>query len=120
MSNIYGKFDGKSIYKIEHLTNGELTDGDLNLLLEGTHLNFSLIVAEYRFIGDKRKHDEILSHCLLVEDWFDRTSWTIEQQDEFRNILAKVYKNIYYYSEKRCLDMADMWLLNFGFRCIHE
>ena len=41
---------------------------------------------------------------------------TEENQDKFRNILSEVYYNIYRYSKTKCLDMADMWLLNFGFR----
>lgn len=120
MKGVYGKFNGKVIYKLDHLMNAELSDNDLTLLLDGPSLNLSLVVAEYLHMGDTRKYDSILNSCKANSEWFDKKSWNKTQQDVFRNILAKVYKNIYYYSEQRCLDMADMWLLNFGFKCIHE
>lgn len=120
MKGTYGNFNATPIYKLDYLLNEELTESDLNNLLNGSCLNYSLVVAEFKFNGEKRNYNRILMKCKNNDTWFDDNTWVAEKQDEFRNILAKVYKNIYYYSEKRCLDMADMWLLNFGFRCIHE
>lgn len=120
MKNKYKNYKSTPIYDLEYLQNSELTDNDLNNLVNGKALNWSLIVAEFKLNGDKRNHKQILSSCEKDDFWFDSNTWSLESQNNFRNILAKVYKNIYYYSEQRCFDMADMWLLNFGFRCIHE
>lgn len=120
MKNKYKNYKSTAIYDIDYLQNGELIDADLNNLVNGKSLNWSLVVAEFKFVGDNRNHKQILSYCEKDDMWFDNTTWNTNMQNDFRNILAKVYKNIYYYSEQRCLDMADMWLLNFGFRCIHE
>ena len=120
MKNKYKNYKSTPIYDLEYLQNSELTDTDLNNLVNGKSLNWSLIVAEFKLNGDKRNHKQILASCEKDDFWFDSNTWSLESQNNFRNILAKVYKNIYYYSEQRCFDMADMWLLNFGFRCIHE
>lgn len=120
MKNKYKNYKSTPVYDLEYLQNSELTDADLNNLVNGKSLNWSLVVGEFKFNGDKRNHKQILISCENDDLWFDNNTWSLESQNNFRNILAKVYKNIYYYSEKRCLDMADMWLLNFGFRCIHE
>ncbi len=120
MKGIYGKFNDNQVYNIDYLMNEELTDSDLSNLLNGSCLNYSLVVAEFKFNGEKRNYNRILMKCKNNDNWFDDNTWTEKQQNDFRNILAKVYKNIYYYSDQKCLDMADMWLLNFGFRCIHE
>lgn len=120
MKKIITKIDGHTIFDIKYLMSGILTDEDLNLLLNTSSLNRSLILAEYRLIGDKDSVESIFKKCKKDEFWYDNTSWTNKQQDEFRNILLKVYHNIYYYSEKRCSDLADMWILNFGFKCKDE
>ena len=120
MKRIHCKCDGLTIFDIDYLREAVLTDKDLDILLADASLNRSLIYAQFVFNGSEKKPEEVFDECKKDKAWFDTNTCTVEKQDAFRNILAKVYKNIYYYSEKRCLEMADMWLLNFGFRCIHE
>ena len=118
MKRIHQKCDGLTIFNIDYLREATLTDKDLEILLNSASLNRSLIYAQFAFNGSKKSPEEVFTECKKDTMWFDTNTCTLENQDKFRNILSEVYYNIYRYSKAKCLDMANMWLLNFGFRCL--
>ena len=118
MKRSYCKCDGLTIFTIDYLREAILTDKDLDILLNSASLNRSLVYAQFMLNGSKQKPEEVFDECKKDLMWFDTNTCTVENQDKFRNILAEVYYNIYRYSKTKCLDMANMWLLNFGFRCL--
>ena len=118
MKRSYCTCDGLTIFNIDYLREATLTDKDLEILLNGASLNRSLVYGQFVFNGSTLNPEEVFKECKEDSMWFDTNTCTVENQDKFRNILSEVYYNIYRYSKRKCLDMADMWLLNFGFRCL--
>ena len=118
MKRSYCKCDGLTIFTIDYLREAILTDKDLDILLNSASLNRSLVYAQFVLNGSQKKPEEVFEECKKDSMWFDTNTCTVENQNKFRNILTEVYYNIYRYSKTKCLDMANMWLLNFGFRCL--
>lgn len=103
------------IFTLEYISTQELTDQDLNELFGGS-IKLSLIIGMFKFIGDNRTPYKIIEHCKKDLDWFNHTTWSIKQYEEFKTILKKIYRNVYYYGENKCEAYADMWLNNYGFK----
>ena len=118
MKRSHCKCDGLTIFNIDYLREAILTDKDLDILLNDASLNRSLVYAQFALNGSTLSPEEVFNECKKDSQWFDTNTCTVENQDKFRSILSEVYYNIYRYSKSKCLDMADMWLLNFGFRCL--
>ena len=65
-----GKWVTSKIYPINYLKNSELTDEDLRNLLDKSSLILSLILYEFRMIGDTREDWVILKEVKTKENNF--------------------------------------------------
>lgn len=117
MKRLEGKINKGAcpIFTLDYIASQELTDQDLNDLFGGS-IKVSLIVGMFKFIGDERTPHKIIEHCKKDLDWFNHTTWCNNQYEEFKTILSKIYKNVYYFGPNKCEAYADMWLNNYGFK----
>lgn len=117
MKRLEGKINKgtRPIFTLEYISTQELTDQDLNDLFSGS-IKLSLIVGMFRFNGDARTPHKIIEYCKKDLEWFNHNTWSSAKYDEFREILKKIYRNVYYYGQEKCLAVADMWLNNYGFK----
>ena len=111
-----GKWVTSKIYPVEYLKSSELTDEDLRNLLDKSSLILSLILYEFRMIGDKREDWVILKEVKTEENWVDAYFFKKKQRDKFIDDVSKVYRNIYMYDNMSCKRNAEHFALIFGFR----
>ena len=111
-----GKWVTSKIYPIEYLKNSELTDEDLKNLLDKSSLILSLVLHEFRMIGDLRENWIILKEVKTKEDWSNNYFFSKKQRDRFIDDVSKVYRNLYVYDSALCKRNAEHFAMLFGFR----
>ena len=111
-----GKWVTSKIYSIDYLKSSELTDEDLRNLLDKSSLILSLVLHEFRMIGDKREDWVILKEVKTEENWADNYFFNKKQGDKFIDDVSKVYRNIYMYDNLLCKRNAEHFAMIFGFR----
>lgn len=105
------------IFDIDYLMNEDLTEIDLHYLLDKSSLLHSLIISEFRHIGDDRSNSEIINEYKKDKKWIDKYSFKSKKSyDEFRNKLLKVFKNIYQIGPNSCNSNADWFMIYYGFQ----
>lgn len=107
---------GVTIYPIDYLVNEELSDNDLNNLLDNERrgLKYSLIIGMFKFIKSPKRNYQIIKSITSNKNWFRKTTWTKEQQHEYEELVIKVYKNIYQYKELTAISLAQWFMTVFG------
>ena len=90
---------GIRIFPIEYLMNEELTESDLNWLLnkDSNSLLYSIIIGMFRTIGNTKRNYQIIKMIKSDPKWFDKVSWTKNQFYEYEDKIALIIKNLYQY-----------------------
>ena len=107
---------GVTIYPIDYLANEELSDNDLSNLLDNDKrgLKYSLVIGMFKFIKSPKRNYQIIKSITLNKNWFKNTTWTTEQQNEYEQLVIKVYKNIYQYKELTAISLAQWFMSIYG------
>ena len=107
---------GVTIYPIDYLANEELSDNDLSNLLDNDKrgLRYSLIIGMFKFIKSPKRNYQIIKSITSNKNWFKRTTWTPKQQNEYEQLVIKVYKNIYQYKELTAISLAQWFMSIYG------
>ena len=104
------------IFEIDYLQNAEFSEEDLACLFVNSNFDLSLIIAMFEMYEPKKiERDKITAIVATDEKWMYKHYWTLEQRNEFLNILVKCLKNLYRYEEHICKQIAEMWLVQYGF-----
>lgn len=104
------------IFEIDYLQNAEFSEEDLACLFVNNNFDLSLIIAMFEMYEPKKiERDKITAIVATDEKWMYKHYWTLEQRNEFLNILVKCLKNLYRYEEHICKQIAEMWLVQYGF-----
>ena len=112
----YTTVQGITIYPIEYLINEELSDNDLNNLLDNKKraLRYSLIIGMFKFIKSPKRNYQIIKSITSNKNWFKNTTWTTEQQNEYEQLVIKVYKNVYQYKDQTAISLAQWFMSIYG------
>ena len=107
---------GVTIYPIDYLANEELSDNDLSNLLDNEKrgLRYSLVIGMFKFIKSPKRNYQIIKSITSNKNWFKNTTWTTEQQNEYEQLVIKVYKNIYQYKELTAVSLAQWFMSIYG------
>lgn len=107
---------GTKIFPIEYLANEELTDNDLNDLLDNGKrgLKYSLIIGMFKFIKSHKRNCQIIKEVLANRNWQKKTLWSHKQQKEYEQLVTKVYKNIYQYKGFTAISLAQWFMSIYG------
>ena len=111
-----GKWVTSKIYPVEYLKSSELTDEDLRNLLDKSSLILSLILYEFRMIGDTREDWVILKEVKTKDCWVDNYFFSKKQSNKFIKDVSQVYRNIYLYDMNTCKRNAEQFAFIYGFR----
>ena len=107
---------GIKIYPTEYLVNEELTDNDLNNLLDNNKegLRYSLIIGMFKFINSSKRNYQIVK--ILKEDnhWYKKFKWSKEKYDEYEKLVIEVYKNIYQYKNTTAISLGQWFMTIYG------
>lgn len=106
------------IYELDYLMNNDLDEKDLHNIFDKDSMIYSMVVAQFKSIGDSRRDWEFIKECKTQENWQDKYYFkTLNERNKFRDKLAKCFMNIYQYKEYKSYAEADWFLLAYGFRC---
>lgn len=102
------------VYSIDYLINTELSEDDLYNLFETPSLQYSLYLGMFRFVNDTRTNIDLINMAKTDDKWMDKNFWTKKQYDEYTNLVAKAFKNLYSESDKNSLYNAQQWIFYYG------
>lgn len=113
----YNTMNTCKILSLDYLINSELTEDDLYILFEEKAFNKSLIIAMFKHIGCKKlSNKQILHICKHNDKWFNKYIWSKSERDSFLEKITLVYKNVYQFGNVKSRQLAEWWLIRYGFR----
>lgn len=101
-------------YDENYLMNEELTDDDLKCLLGDHQLIYSLIALMFKISNHHLSNKEITKIVQNDDKWVYKYFWTKKQHDQFEKMLFKIFRNVYWYSEKEIPSHVQMWMIYYG------
>ena len=115
-NHIFENVNGTKIYPINYLINEELSDLDLENLLNNKNKGFlcSIIIAMHKEIGCTMSSKDIIKSIFKDNTWQSKNKWTYKQRLSFEQKLTKAIKNIWNYSEYVSKQKAQWYLLIYG------
>ena len=91
------KFENVSLFTFDEMLNGKLDRWE-SCTLNGRKspaLVYSLVIDMFRYIGDTRPEEQLLTECKTDRDWFQKHTWTTIQHNKWR--------------EEHLIGKADYW-----------
>ena len=101
-------------FTLKQLQTTEFDDKTINDVLYKNMFKISCIYAMFKFIKSRLTFPKV--YALIKEDnWMERKHWNWEEHDKFIIELAKVYKNVFQYSNEKSLRCAQDFVCIYGF-----
>lgn len=116
---IYQTVSNIKVYPIKYLCESELTESDINNLLDNNKIGllYSIIIGMFRHIKSSKRNSQIIK-IIKEKDWPYKYTWTQEQQKEYEELLIKAIKNIYQYKELQAVSLAQWYMTIYGLNVI--
>lgn len=108
--------EGLDIYSLEELQTGKgrkFLQSARNSLIE------SLVIAQFKFIGDKRSTQDIFEECRTTP-YYDNHTMTEEMAEEFKEQAILAIKNVLKVPMVRARKEFSWWWLFGGFSVIYK
>ena len=102
-----------NIYPINDLINKNFDDEEIDLVLKS--LQYSLIIAMFKFMKIDKSQKEIIDLC-KKDGWYDRWEWNENQKKQFQSKLSKTFYNLYRFGPVKCENSAVEWIIKYGFK----
>ena len=108
---------GIKIYPIEFISNHELTESELNNLLDnnGRGLFYSLVIGMFKAIKSSKRNYQIIKMVKEDKRWMYKFHWSREQLNNYENLIIEAYKNLYQYKESQAISLAQWFIIRYGF-----
>ena len=108
---------GVKIYPVEFIGNHELTESELNNLLDnnGRGLFYSLVIGMFKTINSSKRNYQIIKMIKEDKRWMYRYRWSKEQLDNYENLIIEAYKNLYQYKDAQAISLAQWFIIHYGF-----
>lgn len=107
--------DKATIFSIDYLLNGKLTDEDVSTLLKRSNFTKSIIVGMYRFEKLDVPASSIIKDISTSNSWVHSYRWTRSERSRFEKKLARIYKNVYSYGDQTAKSKAEWFTTIYGF-----
>lgn len=107
---------GTKIYPIEFIGDHELTESELNNLLDNDKkgLFYSLVIGMFKVIKSPKRNYQIVKILKDDKRWMYKYKWTKEQCNDYEQLIVKAYKNIYQYKDNAATSLAQWFIINYG------
>lgn len=114
---IYQTVNGIKIFPIDYLMHAELSDSDINSLLnkDGKGFLYSFIVGMFRHVGIQKKSNQIINIICNESGWQDNYYWSAKQRKDYEQKITEAYKNIYQYGDELSKSYAEWFSIVYGF-----
>lgn len=108
---------GVKIYPIEFIGNHELTESELNNLLDNNArgLFYSLIIGMFKTIKSSKRNYQIIKQVREDNRWMYKYRWSKEQLDNYEKLIVEAYKNLYQYKDTQAISLAQWFIIRYGF-----
>ena len=108
---------GVKIYPVEFIGNHELTESELNNLLDnnGRGLFYSLVIGMFKTIKSSKRNYQIIKMIKEDKRWMYKYSWSKEQLDYYEKLIIAAYKNLYQYKDTQAISLTQWFIINYGF-----
>ena len=108
---------GVKIYPVEFIGNHELTESELNNLLDnnGRGLFYSLVIGMFKVIKSSKRNYQIIKMIKEDKRWMYKYRWSKEQLDNYENLIIEAYKNLYQYKDAQAISLAQWFIIHYGF-----
>ena len=108
---------GVKIYPVEFIGNHELTESELNNLLDnnGRGLFYSLVIGMFKAIKSSKRNYQIIKMIKEDKRWMYKYRWSKEQLDNYENLIIEAYKNLYQYKDAQAISLAQWFIIRYGF-----
>ena len=108
---------GVKIYPVEFIGNHELTESELNNLLDnnGRGLFYSLVIGMFKAIKSSKRNYQIIKMIKEDKRWMYKYRWSQEQLNNYENLIIKAYKNLYQYKDTQAISLAQWFIIHYGF-----
>ena len=116
--NVYQTVYGVKIYPIDYLANEELTDTDLNNLLNknSKSMLYSFIIGMFKHMGIQKKNHQIIKTICNEDNWMNSFKWNNKQRKEYEDKIVNAYKNVYQYGNDLERSYAEWFSIIYGFQ----
>lgn len=113
---VYQTVYGTKIYPIEYIGNHELTESELNNLLDNNSkgLFYSLVIGMFKISKSSKRNYQIIKMIKEDKRWMYKNHWTQEQCNEYEKLLIQAYKNLYQYKDLQAISLAQWFIINYG------
>ena len=107
---------GVKIYPVEFIGNHELTESELNNLLDnnGRGLFYSLVIGMFKTIKSSKRNYQIIKMIKEDKRWMYKYRWSKEQLDNYEKLIIEAYKNLYQYKDNQAISLAQWFIINYG------
>ena len=108
---------GVKIYPVEFISNHELSESELNNLLDnnGRGLFYSLVIGMFKAIKSSKRNYQIIKMIKEDKRWMYKYRWSKEQLDNYENLIIEAYKNLYQYKDAQAISLAQWFIIRYGF-----
>jgi len=108
---------GVKIYPIEFIGNHELTESELNNLLDNNArgLFYSLVIGMFKTIKSSKRNYQIIKMIKEDKRWMYKYRWSKEQLDNYEKLIIAAYKNLYQYKDAQAISLAQWFIICYGF-----
>jgi hypothetical protein len=108
---------GVKIYPIEFIGNHELTESELNNLLDNNArgLFYSLVIGMFKTIKSSKRNYQIIKMIKEDKRWMYKYRWSKEQLDNYEKLIIVAYKNLYQYKDAQAISLAQWFIIRYGF-----
>ena len=115
--NKYQTVYGTKIYPIEYIGDHELTESELNNLLDNDKkgLFYSLVIGMFKVIKSPKRNYQIVKILKDDKRWMYKYSWSKEQLDNYEKLIIAAYKNLYQYKDTQAISLTQWFIINYGF-----
>lgn len=107
---------GTRIYPIEFIGDHELTESELNNLLDNNKkgLLYSLIIGMFKVIKSSKRNNQIIKMVLEDKRWMYKYQWSKKQCEDYEKLIIKAYKNIYQCGDVQANSLMQWFIINYG------
>lgn len=118
--NCYFIVNGIKIYENDYLANNELSETDLDNLFLHNSLTYSLVFNMLRFAGCKQSASSIIKEITADNSWLYKYKWTYRQQEEYEDMLSKIFYNVYRYRGDELKSYVQWFIITFGLQVVEK
>lgn len=101
-------------FSLVELQTTQFDDKTIHDVFNNNMFKLSCIYGMFKFVKSRLSFDKV-KEIIKNDNWMNRKFWNWDEHDRFIIEIAKVYKNIYQYSNEKSIKCAQDFVFMYGF-----